>query len=396
MTPDAILDRVLVPRPNGSEALERVAAFLAEALRRCGAEVGFHEFTATPHGFQLAWTAALLLLAAYVGAIAARRYGLALALPLVAAGLLLLEFELMRSPVSGLLPQTERNVVATFPGAADGPTLVFSAHYDTTTHFGDHRSWGRWGALQGPATALAVVLAGAGLWRRRRGRDLPRALALGLAGLAAVPFAAMFGFQAVGPLVRVPSPGAIDNGGSVAALVLLAQELAHRAPDAPTTVVLVFPAAEEERALGSWAYAPTLERARPLAVINLESIGADERLAEVTEDGWALRRVHSPPSLVAFVDETAEGLWGHALPVRELPFGTLTDGRSFLARGIPAITLRAFTGGAFPRRLHSAHDSRDRLSTSAIERSVALLAALVERSDADPSRLRGADPVSGG
>lgn len=389
MTLEAILDAILVPRPNGSEALERVASFLAASLQRDGARVALHEFTATPHGFQLVWTAALLLMLGYVGAIGARRYGLALALPLAAAGLLLAEFEGMYSPVSGLAAKTERNVVGTFPGAAGGPLLVFAAHYDTTTHFGDHFDWGAWGRGQGPATALALGLAAFGLWRRRRGRSLAPALALPLAGLATLPFAAMFWFQAVGPLVRAPSPGAIDNGGSVAALLLLSQRLAERADTVPTTVQLVFLAAEEERTMGSWAFARSLDAPGPVAVVNLESIGADEAVAYIPEDGWALRRYRSPDALVAFVDEVATGLWGRGLPPRELPFGTLTDGRSFLARGVPALTLRAFTEGEFPRRLHSAHDSRERLSPAAIERSAGLLYALVEAADAHPARLAG-------
>ena len=387
MTTEAILDRILIPRANGSEGLARVASFLGETLQQSGATVNSHEFTATPHGFQITWTVVLLLMLGYVAAIAARRYGLALLLPLVAAGLLLMEFEFMRSPLSGLLPQTEGNVVGTFSGAANGPTLVFCAHYDTTTHFGDHFSWGTWGRRQGPATALAVALAAVGLWRRRRGKGLLRAFTLPLACLAVVPFAALFWFQAVGPLVREPSPGAIDNGGSVAALLLLSQKLAARPAHAPTTVKLVFLAAEEERTMGSWTFARSLDPEALPVVINLESIGADEKLAYIPEDGWALRRVRSPDSLVAFVNETAAGLWGRELPPRELPFGTLTDGRSFLAHGIPAITLRAFTGDQFPRRLHSAHDSRDRLSVAAIERSTDLLYALVERADSDPSRL---------
>jgi hypothetical protein len=395
VTTDELLDGVLIPRPNGSEGLERVAAFIASTLERSGATVTSQEFVATPYGFQLTWTAALLLMVGYVAAIATRRYGLALVLSLATPLLLLLEFELLRSPVSGLLPLPERNIVGTFPGGDGAPTLIFCAHYDTATHFGDHLSWGTWGFRQGPATALAIALAGAGLWRHRRGRSLPRALALPGAVLAALPFAAMFWFHAAGPVLREPSPGAIDNGGSVAALLRFSERLAARPPGAAATVRLVFLAAEEERALGSWAFARALDPASPVAVVNLESIGAAESLATIPEDGFALRRYRSPGPLVDLVNEAARGLWGAPLPPRELPKGTLTDGRSFLAHGIPAITLRAYTEGRFPRRLHSAGDSRDRLSVAAIERSAELLDALVQRVDSDPSvlsRLGAAPP----
>jgi len=385
VTIDELLNAILIPRPNGSEELEQVAAFIAETLERNGAALTFHEFTATPHGFQLAWTAALLLAVGYVASIAARRYGLALALILATAIMLLLEFELQLSPVSGLMTATERNVVGTFPGAAGSPTLIFSAHYDTTTHFGDHFSWGAWGFRQGPATGVAILLALAGLWRRRRGQDLPRAVAVPVAALAMIPFAAMFWFQTVGPLVRVPSSGAIDNGGSVAALLRLSERLTARPTDAATTVKLVFLAAEEERTLGSRAYAATLDPSGSLAVFNLESVGASDELAYVPEDGFALTRYRSPDAIVTFVNETAQTLRGAELLPRALPPGTLTDGRSFLARGIPTVTLRAFTGDSFPRCLHSEHDSRDRLSVAAIDRTADLLHGLITRADARPA-----------
>ena len=228
MTTDQILDAILIPRPNGSEGLERVCAFLAEALELSGAAVSFHEFGATPHGFALAWTAVLLLVAGWIAAVAARRYALGLALVAATVALLLLEFEALRSPVSGLWPEVGYNVIGRFPARSGAPTLVFSAHVDTTTHFGDHFDWGRWGFLQGPATGAAVMLCLAGLALRRRGRVLPRAVALPVALASALPFAAMFWFQAPGPLLREPSIGAVDNGGSVAALVRLSERLVQR------------------------------------------------------------------------------------------------------------------------------------------------------------------------
>jgi Zn-dependent M28 family amino/carboxypeptidase len=150
-------------------------------------------------------------------------------------------------------------------------------------------------------------------------------------------------------------------------------------------VKLVFLAAEEERTLGSRAYAATLDPSGSLAVFNLESVGASDELAYVPEDGFALTRYRSPDAIVTFVNETAQTLRGAELLPRALPPGTLTDGRSFLARGIPTVTLRAFTGGSFPRRLHSEHDSRDRLSVAAIDRTVDLLHGLITRADARPA-----------
>ena len=385
MTPDQLLDHLLIPRANGSPGLEHVARFLGERLQAAGAVVIQHAFTATPHGFQLVWTAALLLGAGYVAAIGMRRQLLALALIAISAAMLLAEFEYLYSPVSGLLPSTEVNVVGTFPGQPGGPTLIFSAHYDTTTHFGDHFSWGRWGALQGPGTALAVGLALAGLWLGRRGRFVPRSVALPLALLAVTPFAAMFWFQSIGPLVRTPSPGAIDNGGSLATLLRLAEQLQQRPAIAPTTVQIVFLAAEEERALGSWAFAQELPARAPIAVVNLESIGASDELATIPEDGFATRRYRSSDAMLALVNDTARESWGKPLPTQRLPFGTLTDGRSFLAHGIPTITLRTYTqNGSFPRRLHSRYDSRDRLFVPEIERAANLMRALVARVDANP------------
>lgn len=389
MTNDEFLQRILMPRPNGSPELEQVASFLGAALQGQGADVERLAFVATPHGFEIVFAAALALAIGYAIAIALGRYAAALVLLLAAAALLLAEFELLASPLSGLAPATLHDVVGTFPGAPGGPRLVFVAHYDTATHFGNHATWGPVGFLMGPAVGVGLVLAIAGILRARRRRPLApstRALAL----LVVAPFAGMAWFHTAGPWLRAPSPGALDNAGSVIALLQLANRLGARPDDAPTTVELVFTAAEEERALGSKAHAEQLARDGPVAVVNLESIGADAPLGLATRDGFALRRYESPLPFVQWVESAARDGAGVSLVPLALPVGTLTDARSYLALGFPAVTLRASHGGAFPTDLHSEHDGAERLSDAAIEGATSVLDALVRSADANPRALAAA------
>ena len=161
---EPILDALLIPRPNGSQELERTAYFIRGVLEAHADEVALLPFRATPHGFELVWWSMLLLVAGYLVVLGLRRYGLALGLSLLPPLFLLAEFELLWSPISGLVPATEHNVVGTFSGRSDGPTLILAAHYDTTTHFGDHLTWPRWAIPFAAASALAPVLALAGLF----------------------------------------------------------------------------------------------------------------------------------------------------------------------------------------------------------------------------------------
>jgi len=76
-----------------------------------------------------------------------------------------------------------------------------------------------------------------------------------------------------------------------------------------------FFAAEEERTLGSWAYAKSLldeitpenESQAPtrLIAVNLESIGTNHDPAYIREDGFATRRFHSSQAMIDFVNDGA-------------------------------------------------------------------------------------------
>jgi hypothetical protein len=388
MNTEQLLDRILVPRPNGREGLAQVATFIERTLRQYAPEVERHVFAATPYGFQLLWAAALLLMIGTATATIYRRYRLALVVAAIVPALLFVETELLWSPVSGLVPGTEANIVGTFPGRPGSPTLIFSAHYDTATQFGDHFTWSRWGTGFLPALLVAFALPLNGLWQQRRASRLPDPVTKVGAVLTLIPPAFMAWCFTLGPVLRAPSPGALDNGGSVAVLLHLAEKLSVRAPDAPVTVKLVFFASEEERALGSWHYAQTLRSDPPIAAINLEMMGGSDGFAYVSQEDSPLRRFVPPQTLVDFVHDTLQETLGRKLAAKTIPAFALTDARSFLGNGIPAITLMSAFEGGFPRNLHSAHDSRDRLSAAALKRAVDLLVAIVVRVDEDAALLQ--------
>jgi len=427
MTIDQLLDHLVFPRPNGSEGLARAGSFIEQTLRRYTDDVLLQPFTGTPHGFQTIWLVALAIALAYAVALVARRDRLALVLALAGPLLLLLEFEQMQTPVSGRFAEPQYNIVATFPGTAPGgtaapgvaepgaedpgvaepgaadpgatgpgaasadapgvATLVIGAHYDSTTHWGDHFETYRWASALSVSSAVAVLLALLGWWRRGA---LPFWLRVTAGVAVPIPTAAMAAFYAIGPVFLPPSPGAIDNAGSVAVLLALGERLAQRPVANGPTIELVAFAGEEERAFGSMEYAR--EKARHgttgLAMINLESLGAGERIVYAPDDGWARARYATPSWLAKLVNEAAGDLVRPPIESQVAPPSVLTDARSLLAVGIPALTLRAYSSDGFPRGLHSQRDSRERLSPRALERATDLLQAVVERLATRPRRVR--------
>ncbi len=367
---EAILDEILIPRPNGSKNLNHVGDFLNQQLAANGAEVTEHVAHVTPYGTQMVWGFAALMMLIYILCIVKKKYIFSLIIACIVPLILFLEFEKMKRPISGLYEAEARNIIGTWQASdPNAATLVFSAHYDTVTHFGDHYSWGPAGKAQGPATGIAIALALAGFILSRKKRHIPLKIALPILPLATAPFFAMFWFQTMGPHLREPSIGALDNGGSVTSLLLLAEKI-NQTPNLQNTIKIVFLTAEEERTQGSLALARTFN-SEDTFVFNLENIGASDRLIYLTEDGWATRRYRSSERIVNHVTSVSNAHYGEVIPSPKLPFGVLTDTRSFLSNNIDAVTIRALEktphGYVFPRYLNSPNDTRDRLSSPAIQ-----------------------------
>ncbi len=203
--------------------------------------------------------------------------------------------------------------------------------------------------------------------------------------IVVVPTAAMAWFFAAGPILAKPSPGALDNGGSVAVLLRLAEDMAARPADARTTIKLVLFAGGEEGGLGSWHFAGELEATAQVSVINLDNVGASDQLAYGFQEGFFFSQYPASDVLVDLIDSTERRLGGHPLLAISYPIGSMTDARSFLAHGIPALTLGSTEKGQWPRHLHSARDSRDRVSIPELEHARQLLKAIVDRVDQEPS-----------
>ena len=372
MTIEQSLDRLIGPRPNGSPEIEEVATYLEGALESLTPHVETQLFDSTPYGFALLCVVTLILALFAMWALFRHRnitcLGLIFTIPL----LMILEMEFLQSPISGLITSPAKNIVATFPGS-DGPLIILAAHYDTATQIGDHFHW-LYAAI---ATALGIVIAvSLSVVSLVRRKATSRASLLIAMPFVILPFAITVVQQSIGPMVREPSPGALDNAGSIAILLDVAEQLSERKGKNKATIQIVFLAGEEERTLGSLHFVQSIKSKKVDLVINLESVGGPGPIAFAEEEAFLIRRY--PPSAIAVesVRNAANMLELGPLNPMPLPGTMYTDGRSFLAADLPAITLISYSEGG-PRHLHSKRDNRQRLSVESLQQVVKLLMAVV-------------------
>jgi len=389
---DELLARLAAtPRENGSAELHRAAAWLFDTLERTGLEVERVAFTAHPYALRLAGVVALAAAFLYLRAAGRGRGVLALAVAVAAPVALVADLDYGVPVFSWIGAEPSHHVVARLDPAEDPvQRLVLAAHYDTKTDLLDH---GHRSALEAAAPALLALLVAAALalaLAPQRAGVRRGAQAAGWLGVAwGVAF---FGAVSAGAFVpeRGRSPGALDNGGSCAVLVELAERLATAPPPRRTQVEILLLAAEEVGVQGSRAYVAKRFAGGPpdlsTWVINLEGLGASMRLDVSSREDFVLERYPTDPALRELLAGVYRERNGADLG---LAGASRTDARAFLAAGIPAVTLFSVEPGPRSGRgLHSAGDDRSRLDPEALEASVAFLAAVVDATDAHPAGLR--------
>ncbi len=378
---ERLLDVVAAgPRENGSPQLAQALHDLAELLRSLGFDPRLLEWTAHPYRLRLAGLFVLAGCLAYAWALARRRAHLAATLALATPLLLLVEVDFYQ-PVFGWLGATSQQhleVVLEPPHVTRH--VIVAAHLDSKTDLVDH-------VVRAPiellGLPLALLMLGAAVYAARHAAMPPGRLERG-----AVVASILYGFAscatlAGGALVRERSHGVLDDGAACAVLVRLGESLRQQ-PLAQTRVSLLFLTGEEIGVQGSWDYASrTFSTPPPLptAVVNLEFLGAAKEFGTFHGERFASGSYPPSPRLLEVFDAVHREQVGTPLYVTW--YSAATDARSFLAHGVPAMTLiSVLPDRSLPRHMHSVADERSRLVPGGLDAALALLDAGLRRIDA--------------
>lgn len=341
---DALLSHLAVPRPNHSTAVDAVSAFIQQTLGAWGIPFTVQVFPLRPYMNALVGLAVLVLAFLLALAVIRKKPRMALlaavAIPLV----LLVEFEFLTPAVSWLITNPGQNIIVNFPSPDAVREIVFTAHYDSKTDFFDHLQreriyrWIPHAIGLGVFLAFGMLLSGRFRWLAARWvRYIGNGLAVGLVvfwGLVELGFGGYV-------FLTHASPGAVDNAGSVAELMLLAKGIHDQSvPTGRSNITIVFTGGEEVTLQGAQAYvkkyiAPKRD-SLPVMLVNLDIIGQSGNLCYAAKNGVFLRYYAADPGLVGRLDQAWQRVSGRRME-KERP--STDDAYCFQAAGIPAVQI---------------------------------------------------------
>jgi len=368
------------PRENGTVAVNETALWIAEALRGMGITPDVLTYSAHPYRLRIAGCLVLLGAIIYAWLLASRRPGFALLTAIVLPAVMLADLDYY-VPIFGWIGATPQHHVEAWIGPADPQQqLWLVAHFDSKTDLLDHVERAPLELLAVPATLMMWV----GAWiTLRRGESSAWSRA---AIVAAVTYGiALFVSISSGALVGTRSTGALDDGAACAVLLRLADRLQAKPPE-HTKVRLLWVSGEEAGVYGSWIYAREYLGGAtdlPSSAINLEFLGAAADLAVFGRETFTLRSYRPDAKLLATLDGVHQEQRGK--PLHRTWYGAATDARSFLAHGVPALTLLGdLPEHAFARDMHSVGDHPGRIDMGALDANLEFLESAVRALDQGP------------
>lgn len=252
------------------------------------------------------------------------------------------------------------NVLARRPldAAEEAPVrVVFMAHYDSKSQA---FPTGVRVGLVVAATVTCGLLAGCGTLAAG---GWPTPVGAGAAGWLTTLVVALLAALAAN-VTGNRSPGALDNGTGLGTLLELARTWRPR-PGAPAEVLFVATGSEEMGLDGARDFVRRHEawwREKPTLLVNLDSVGAGERLY-----------LAGSPAALRLAQATADDL---DLPWARLRvLGAGMDHEPFAARGLAAVSVLGDVVGR-SMAMHSRRDTIDRVETPALERAGRLAAEI--------------------
>jgi hypothetical protein len=382
-----ILAHLSVPRPNHSQALAETAAYIKTLMAGWGVPFTVQEFALRPN-MQLLLGISMLLLAILLFIFVLKTKPLAalivaLAIPLV----LILEFEAFIPVVTSLITKGGENIIVNYTAPNPARELVFAAHYDSKTDFFDHIQRGSIYVFIPVAVIIGLALAVFAFFVQRRAalrKKAVTAVTLVLAGAVVVYWGLVFlGF---GGHIFIPADkqsfGAVDDGGSVAALLVLSKDIHDGKVDTGNSnITIVLTSGEEVSLQGADAY--VRERfgkgqkpSVPVSMVNLEMAGQNGTMIYCKKDGQFLIFYNADAGLVERMGAAWKEVAGR--DIEAYPF-TTDDAQRFMAAGIPAITVgNSGLPGLGASGFHSTKDDPGRINQDNLKLMIRALERYIE------------------
>ncbi|MCP4130506.1 MAG: Zn-dependent exopeptidase M28 [bacterium] len=366
----ALLEKIAVPRPNYSNALEETAGVIKDFLTSGNIPYTLQEFTLRHHSLLLMGAAFLVLTLILFFAVYKKRPFLVLVSILSIPLLAIIETELFVSVVSWLFTKQGENIIIQFPASDPVRELIFCAHYDSKTDVFDHIERAFFTGMMPWMVLLGVLLSIRGFLAKRFDFFARKILVrLSLFGAVVLILFSVGTFAMLGGYIFLPaekdSPGVIDNGGSVVTLLALAEDIKKGAVDVGSSNITILLTSGEEVAFqGAIHYVKErwggkgVSKKEPVFFINLELSGQRGKMYYAKEAGGIFSTFPAHPGLVERFNRVRKSM-GKELITRDSL--TKDDSIPFATAGVPVITV-GHTGkpGMGFAGFHSIHDSMDR------------------------------------
>lgn len=381
-----ILKKIAVPRPDHSEALDQVAAFLKELLTSWNVPFTVQEFTLRPYNFFLLGLATIILGLLFFFCIYKKKPILALITVLVIPVLLILEVELNTHIVSSLITKPGENIIISFKAPDAVREIIFAGHYDSKTDFYDH-------VQREIITKLLplFLLLGIGLsiwifFVRRYDSLKKRSITIITLILAAgFTLYTFFAFLRLGGFVFMSkeseSCGVIDNGTAVVTLLAMAKDINQgKVNIGKSNITLLISGGEEVGLQGARFYAQQRFAEKkpelPTMLVNLELVAQNGNMTYWKKVVKLFSSYKADPDLIARLDTVWKEISGKPMDSIER---LSDDSYEFGVVGIPFITV-GHTGkpGLGMGGFHCNTDNFDRFNPENLKLMIRTLERFIE------------------